>query len=155
LWQTVPGITNAAGNLVLHLEGNLREYNGRQLGNIPYERDRAQEFQAKALDKAELLRRVESLADVIPAVISALSPEQLTAAYPEVVLERELSVQGFLVHLYTTRRLAPGPDRLPPAGTVAQRRGETRRTWRRSRCSTRRRKKLTLSAAHAVACQDT
>jgi hypothetical protein len=26
LWQTVPGVTNCAGNLALHLEGNLREY---------------------------------------------------------------------------------------------------------------------------------
>ena len=31
LWQTVPGVTNAAGTLALHLEGNLREYIGRQL----------------------------------------------------------------------------------------------------------------------------
>jgi uncharacterized damage-inducible protein DinB len=100
LWQTAPGITNAAGNLVLHLEGNLREYIGRQLGNIPFERDRPQEFTTKALGKAELLRRVAHLSEIIPAVISSLSPEQLTTVYPQVVLERELSVQGFLVHLY-------------------------------------------------------
>jgi uncharacterized damage-inducible protein DinB len=99
-WQTVPGITNAAGNLVLHLEGNLREYIGRQLGNIPYERDRPQEFRITALDQAELLRRVAYLSETIPAVINSLSPEELTSAYPEMVLERELSVQGFLVHLY-------------------------------------------------------
>jgi hypothetical protein len=100
LWQTAPGITNAAGNLVLHLEGNLREYIGRQLGNIPFERDRPQEFTTKSLGKAELLRRVAHLSEIIPAVISSLSPEQLTTVYPQVVLERELSVQGFLVHLY-------------------------------------------------------
>ncbi|HEX9983677.1 MAG TPA: DinB family protein [Thermoanaerobaculia bacterium] len=100
LWQTVPGITNPAGNLVLHLEGNLREYIGRHLGNVAYERDRPKEFTAKALDKAELLRRVEYLSDVIPSVVSALSPAQLMTPYPHVVLERELSVEGFLVHLF-------------------------------------------------------
>jgi hypothetical protein len=100
LWQTVPGITNAAGNLVLHLEGNLREYIGRQLGGVPYERDRPQEFKARALDKAELLRRVAYLSDTIPSIISSLSPAKLMTAYPHVVLERELSVEGFLVHLH-------------------------------------------------------
>ena len=29
VWQCAPGVTNSAGNLVLHLEGNLREYIGR------------------------------------------------------------------------------------------------------------------------------
>ena len=28
LWQTRAGITNSAGNLALHLEGNLREFIG-------------------------------------------------------------------------------------------------------------------------------
>jgi len=32
LWQTRAGITNSAGNLSLHLEGNLREFIGRLLG---------------------------------------------------------------------------------------------------------------------------
>ncbi len=36
VWKTAPGVTNAAGTLALHLEGNLREYIGRQLGQIAY-----------------------------------------------------------------------------------------------------------------------
>ena len=36
LWQTPPQFTNPPGNLILHLDGNLREYVGRQLGNVPY-----------------------------------------------------------------------------------------------------------------------
>ena len=32
VWKTAPGVTNAAGTLALHLEGNLRDYIGRQLG---------------------------------------------------------------------------------------------------------------------------
>ncbi len=30
LWTKPPGVSNSIGNLVLHLEGNLREYIGRQ-----------------------------------------------------------------------------------------------------------------------------
>ena len=32
VWATAPGVTNSAATLALHLEGNLREYIGRQLG---------------------------------------------------------------------------------------------------------------------------
>jgi hypothetical protein len=100
MWQTVPGVTNSAGNLILHLEGNLREYIGRQLGNISYTRNREAEFDIKGLSRNELISRVEHLTATIPAVIASLSPAQLAAAYPESVLEREFTVQGFLLHLY-------------------------------------------------------
>ena len=36
LWERAPGVKNSAGNLVLHLEGNLREFIGRQLGQVGY-----------------------------------------------------------------------------------------------------------------------
>jgi len=100
IWRTVPGVANSAGNLVLHLEGNLREYIGRQLGGIGYVRDREHEFTIKGLSKRELLERVEYLGETIPSVIASMSSEQLASTYPEVVLERELTVQGLLVHLY-------------------------------------------------------
>jgi hypothetical protein len=32
VWQTVPGVTNAAGNLALHVAGNLQYYVGSVLG---------------------------------------------------------------------------------------------------------------------------
>jgi|SRR5215471_695689 len=37
LWQTLPGVINSAGNLALHIEGNLSEFVGRQLGGLPYQ----------------------------------------------------------------------------------------------------------------------
>jgi hypothetical protein len=100
MWQTVHGVVNSAGNLILHLEGSLREYIGRQLGNIPYIRNREAEFETRGLTRDELIARLEYLGATIPAVIASLSPAQLAAAYPESVLERELTVQGFLLHLY-------------------------------------------------------
>ena len=48
LWQTMSGVTNSAGNLALHLEGNIREYIGRQIGGIAYQRERPFEFSATA-----------------------------------------------------------------------------------------------------------
>jgi hypothetical protein len=100
LWKTLPGITNSAGNLALHLEGNLREYIGRQLGHVSYQRERPLEFGTKGIGRAELAVRITDLKDMIPAVVGALSFEELAAQYPEVVLEKALSTEAFLIHLY-------------------------------------------------------
>jgi hypothetical protein len=81
VWHTHPAITNSAGNLVLHLEGNLREYIGRQLGMIPYSRRRELEFSSKGILREELVRRVADLKVSIPSVIEGLSPEQFEVEY--------------------------------------------------------------------------
>ena len=51
LWQTLPGVLNPAGNLALHIEGNLREFVGRQLGKRPYKRNRELEFSLRGISK--------------------------------------------------------------------------------------------------------
>lgn len=100
LWQTPPQVTNPPGNLVLHLDGNLREYVGRQLGNVPYARNRPFEFSARGVSKQELLIRVAELKELIPSVIERLTPEQMEKLHPEVVLEVPMSTAAFLLHLY-------------------------------------------------------
>jgi len=99
LWQTLPGITNPAGNLVLHLEGNLREYIGRQLGKLPYQRTRDLEFNTKGLSQRDLLVRIDELHKTIPPVIEGLTHEQMDAQYPEQVLGVPMTVQMFVIHL--------------------------------------------------------
>lgn len=100
LWATRRGITNSAGNLALHIEGNLREYIGRQLGGQPYRRDRPVEFSEKGMSKEELVARMENLKRSIPAIVEGLSPEQIESEYPEVVLKVPMSTEAFLIHLY-------------------------------------------------------
>jgi hypothetical protein len=100
LWRTPAHFTNPPGNLVLHLEGNLREYVGRQLGNVPYARDRPLEFSTRGVSRQELMARVADLRQLIPSVIEKLSLEQLDKDYPEGVLEVAMSTAAFLNHLY-------------------------------------------------------
>ena len=100
LWRTPPQFANPPGNLVLHIEGNLREYVGRQLGNVPYARNRPLEFSTKGVSKVDLVSRVAELRQVIPAVIEGLTPEQMEKEHPEVVLEVPMSTGAFLIHLY-------------------------------------------------------
>jgi hypothetical protein len=99
LWNVTPGITNTAGNLVLHLEGNLREYIGRQLGNVDYQRKRDEEFSGRGATAAQLIPRIETAGYVVFATLSSLSSETLNAPYPESVLGGGLSTRQFLIHL--------------------------------------------------------
>jgi hypothetical protein len=100
LWQALPGANNPAGNLALHIEGNLLEFVGRQLGRLPYNRNRELEFSARGVSKHELGERLEELRRTIPAIIENLSTEQMEMEYPQVVLETATSTQEFLIHLY-------------------------------------------------------
>ena len=99
LWQLAPGVTNSAGNLVLHLEGNLREFIGRQLGDVAYQRRREQEFAAKGVPTAELVTRMEEVAELIPRVVASLSDEVMAAPYPSQVVGGYASTRQFLFHL--------------------------------------------------------
>lgn len=99
LWQTRAGITNAAGNLALHLEGNLREFIGRLLGQIDYVRDRPREFSDSGIEKAELIARLTAVRDEIPSVIGGLSDDDLAADYPQVYGGMTLSTRQMLIHL--------------------------------------------------------
>jgi hypothetical protein len=100
LWRDFQGVRNSAGNLVLHLEGNLLEYVGRQLGGLAYDRRRDLEFSTTGLSTDDLAQRIITLRQHIPAIIEALSTEQLSAVYPENVLGPPLSTRQFLVHLH-------------------------------------------------------
>jgi hypothetical protein len=100
LWRILPGISNSAGNLVLHLEGNLREYIGRQLGHVPFGRQRDLEFSQSGIPRIELIRRMSEVKELIPEILSSLSDADLEAAYPEVMFGATRSVRQYLWHTH-------------------------------------------------------
>jgi Protein of unknown function (DUF664) len=108
VWKTAPGVSNAAGTLALHLEGNLREYIGRQLGHVEFTRDRPLEFSARGLDRDDLIARIETVHETIPPVIARLTAEQLEARHPENVLGQPLTTRQFLIHLAGHLNYHPG-----------------------------------------------
>lgn len=60
VWKTVPGVTNSAGNLALHVCGNLQHFVGRVLGDTNYVRDRELEFSRSSGSRAELAREIRT-----------------------------------------------------------------------------------------------
>ncbi len=99
LWAKQEGVSNSAGNLALHLEGNLREYVGRQLGNIDYIRDRQSEFSSTGISLEDVLSGIRDLPDSISQVVAGLAPEALDRTYPEAALGILLTTRQFLIHL--------------------------------------------------------
>jgi uncharacterized damage-inducible protein DinB len=101
LWRIAPGISNSAGNLCLHLLGNLNTYLGAQLGHSGYVRHRELEFSAKDVPRAELLAEIDATRRVVAVALTAVSEEQLAADYPTPVFDAPAPLAQFLVHLAT------------------------------------------------------
>ena len=92
LWQVLPGVTNSAGTLLLHLNGNLREYVGRQIGGVPYVRDRPREFAATGVPRAEMTAALTELASLVPGVIERVPAATWETTFPENVLGEPLTL---------------------------------------------------------------
>jgi uncharacterized protein DUF664 len=99
LWQSVPGIINTAGTLVLHLAGNIQHYLGARLAGTDYVRDRAAEFARRDVPRAELLREIDAARSAARVGLANLSDGQLAAEYPEVIAGVRLATGEYLVHL--------------------------------------------------------
>lgn len=99
LWVTDGKISNSAGNLCLHLVGNLNTYIGMELGKTGYVRNRDLEFSQKDVPQAELVQMVINTRQVVDQALSTLTPEQLEAKYPTKVFDYEMTTQFFLIHL--------------------------------------------------------
>ncbi len=100
LWLITEGISNSAGNLTLHLVGNLRTYIGKNLGGFEYIRNREAEFSAKNIPKETLLSMIKETKSIVLSTLESLNIKQLEDVYPEEVLGYKMTTQFFLIHLY-------------------------------------------------------
>lgn len=101
IWKTDGEIANSAGNLTLHLIGNLKNYIGATLGKTGYIRDRPAEFARKGIPRAELALRIDETIAVIENTMVNLTDADLAAEFPEAIAEGEVTTAYFLTHLAT------------------------------------------------------
>ncbi|WP_316786949.1 DinB family protein [Pedobacter frigiditerrae] len=101
LWHIAGDTKNSAGNLCLHLIGNLNTYIGAGLGKSGYIRNRELEFSLKDVPKSDLLMMIEQTIKVVDESLSALKDEDLAQEYPTLVFEDKTSTGFFLIHLTT------------------------------------------------------
>jgi hypothetical protein len=99
LWKIQAGIANPAGNLCLHLVGNLNAFIGAVFGDTGYVRDREAEFSRRKVSRATLLAMIDQTRGMLPQALDRISPAQLEATYPLKVFHQETSTEYMLVHL--------------------------------------------------------
>ena len=101
LWQIEKEISNSAGNLCLHLIGNLNMFMGNVLGKTDYVRNRPLEFSLKNIPKTDLLQSIEATTVMVERTLNALHEEDLQLEYPLLVFEKKTSTAFMLIHLTT------------------------------------------------------
>jgi uncharacterized damage-inducible protein DinB len=101
LWKLGGEINNSAGNLCLHLLGNLNCYIGNELGKTGYVRNRDLEFSAKDVPRQELVQQLNDTMEMIQQTLDSLNEDDLAAEFPILVFDHKMSTEFFLVHLAT------------------------------------------------------
>ena len=101
IWAIDKNISNSAGNLCLHLIGNINTFIGAELGKTGYVRNRPLEFSLKDVPRSELISKIDETILVVNTTLDSLSETDLKAIYPQIVFEKEMTTEFFLVHLAT------------------------------------------------------
>jgi len=101
LWNIEGLIVNSAGNLCLHLVGNLNTYIGKEIGNIKYVRNRELEFSVKDVSRKELLDKINYTIEVVNRSPNNVDESSLSNEYPVLVFDQKTSTEYLLVHLAT------------------------------------------------------
>lgn len=99
IWKIEKNISNSAGNLCLHLVGNLNTYIGKEIGKTGYIRNRDLEFSLKNIPRQELLHMIENTIQVVHQSLNQLDENTLANEYPVLVFDKKTSTEYLLVHL--------------------------------------------------------
>lgn len=99
IWKVAEGTNNSAGNLALHLAGNLQHFLGAVLNNSGYKRDREFEFSGKVTTE-KLLKELDATLQSVSETFANITPERMKENYPDPPFDREVSCEEFLLHLY-------------------------------------------------------
>jgi uncharacterized damage-inducible protein DinB len=99
IWKMVPGTSNSAGNLALHLTGNLRHFIGGVLGKTGYVRQRDYEFSSKAESIEDLKIIISKCREEISAALTNFETELLEEDFP-LEMSGQVRTTGYiLTHL--------------------------------------------------------
>ena len=100
LWVVKEGISNSAGNLCLHLIGNLNHFIGATLGNTGYVRHRDDEFSLKNIPRQDLVMNIENCILIVKSTLLKLTDDDFVKEFP---LEKHgtiVSTIDMLLHLF-------------------------------------------------------
>ncbi len=99
IWKLEGEITNTAGNLCMHICGNLQHYLGSVLGHTNYLRNRDSEFNTRGICKQALLEEIDKTRVGVLSILDKLDCTVLDQLYPEDVYDKPMTTGYFLIHL--------------------------------------------------------
>ncbi|MGB5849943.1 MAG: DinB family protein [Ignavibacteriaceae bacterium] len=94
-------VKNSAGNLCLHICGNLQHFIDSVLGNSGYVRNRDAEFSRINVPVDEMQTEIDEIMVIIKKTLSELDEKRLKEIYPINVFGKEMTTGFFLAHLTT------------------------------------------------------
>lgn len=101
MWEVDGEIKNSAGNLCLHICGNLQHFIGSVLGNSGYKRDRDAEFSRENVPVDAMIKEIDQTILIVKNTLGELEENKLGEIYPINVFGEEMTTGFFLVHLST------------------------------------------------------
>jgi uncharacterized damage-inducible protein DinB len=101
IWQIENGIANSAGNLCLHLLGNLNGFICAGIGNSGYVRNRPLEFSEKNIPRSELIHQLDKTKDSVSSSLELISDDVLDQNFPLQIFDNKSSYGHMLIHIVT------------------------------------------------------
>ncbi|HSD64033.1 MAG TPA: DUF1572 family protein [Ignavibacteriaceae bacterium] len=98
IWLTRGEIKNSAGNLCLHLLGNINYTFGNLIGHTGYLRNRDLEFSDKNVSRADLNNRIDATIEVVKKSLPNLKDEGIYERFPSNVSGRERETGYALIY---------------------------------------------------------
>ena len=99
IWRIEKGISNSAGNLTLHLIGNLHTFIGKEIGRTNYIRNRELEFTHKKVPRIELINSINTTLEMVKKSLLSITNEELKNDYPILKFSKVETNEYLLVHL--------------------------------------------------------
>ncbi|HEY2865633.1 MAG TPA: DinB family protein [Pyrinomonadaceae bacterium] len=99
LWKKGGNIPNSAGNLALHLIGNLNHFFGATIGGSDYVRDRENEFASSEVSIEQLLNEIDTAKAVVKDALGKLDADDLDKIYPVQFQNEDVSTEYVLGYL--------------------------------------------------------
>jgi len=101
IWRVEKNISNSAGNLVLHVIGNLHTFIGKEIGKTGYVRNREFEFTQERVPRQELIDGINDSIEMVKSSLHSITNEDLKKDYPVLKFSQVESTEYVLVHLAT------------------------------------------------------
>ena len=101
IWKKQDFISNTAGNLFLHLMGNIRHFIGATLGETGYVRNRDFEFTAPSVPLEQMLREWDETMRDLKTGLAKVSDERMKENFPLEKHGEIVSVEYMLQHLFS------------------------------------------------------